>query len=102
MGHHPPSRRRIEPVRQAALAVALALAGCAAAPPIAPAGNGAFLVSRQAATGLGGMGDLRAEALQAAAAHCGAKQLEVLETRESHPPFTFGNYPRIDITFRCT
>jgi hypothetical protein len=49
------------------------------------------------------MGNLRADALRDAAAHCRAqgKAVTVVEERQSDPPYILGNYPRIDLTFRC-
>jgi hypothetical protein len=66
-------------------------------------GGDQFFVSKQAATGFTGMANLRAEVLQEAYVECSktGRAVEVVNTAESHPPYLLGNYPRVDITFRC-
>jgi hypothetical protein len=84
--------------------VALALAaGCASQSGVIDTGGGNYFVSRQAATGISGMGNLRAEALREAATHCSAqgKAVNVVHEEQSDPPYIFGNYPRVDLTFTC-
>lgn len=86
-----------------AIALACCLTACASASGVVPLGGEAFTVSRQAATGFSGMGNLRAEALQEAGQHCAAqgRTLHVTNERESQPPYLLGNYPRIDVDFTC-
>lgn len=88
---------------RAALAILMALAGCASNSGIAPAGNGNLMVSAQAASGFSGMSDLRAGVMRQAAEHCAAtgQDFSVVDAREAKPPYIFGNFPRIDLTFRC-
>jgi hypothetical protein len=81
--------------------ILFALAGCASNSGIVPAGQGTYNITAQAATGFGGLGDLKADALRQAAAHCGTKDLQVVRYDETKPPYAFGNYPRVDLTFRC-
>lgn len=83
--------------------VALMLAGCATHSGVVPLTADTFLISRQAATGIGGMGNLRPEVMAEARQHCEAlgRSLVVISTRESEPPYVMGNYPRIDLEFRC-
>ena len=82
---------------------ALFLASCATNSGVVPMGRDLFMVSRQAATGFGGMGDLKAKTLRDAEAHCAASHqtFEVVGTSESKPPYILANYPRVELTFRC-
>jgi hypothetical protein len=66
-------------------------------------GPDTYMVSKQAATGFSGLGSLKADALREAYAQCSqaGQAVQVVSDQESHPPFIFGNYPRVDITFRC-
>jgi hypothetical protein len=80
------------------------LSGCASDSGVVRLGENSFTISKQAATGFSGMGNLRADALQEAAAQCasdGGKSVQIINTRESQPPYVLGNFPRIDIDFRC-
>lgn len=79
------------------------LAACASTPEVAPLGPETFTVSRQAATGFTGIGSLKAQTLQVAAAHCASlhKQVKVTQVTEAQPPFVMGNFPRVDVTFMC-
>jgi hypothetical protein len=81
----------------------LMLMGCAANSGIVPMGASTFMVSKQAATGFGGMGNLKAQVLQQAQAHCAeaGRDFEVVSITESKPPYIFANYPRADLQFRC-
>jgi hypothetical protein len=90
-------------MRVLSFAVFALLAACASNSGVVPMGAGTFMVSRQAATGFSGPGNLKAQALQEANQHCAAqnKELEVLDTTEAKPPFIFGNYPRVEVQFRC-
>lgn len=84
------------------IAVAI-LSGCASNSGVIATGGDTYMVSRQAATGIGGLGNLKAEAYGEAGQFCGAKGLvpQVTQETESKPPFVFGNYPRAEIQFRC-
>lgn len=69
-----------------------ALTGCAATSSISPmgvssTGNDTFMLSKQAATGFSGLGNLKAEVLTEANAHCSrsGKKMQVLNTSESSP-----------------
>lgn len=83
--------------------IAVALAGCAAQTGVVATGQETFYASKQAATGLPGLGTLKADLIQQSAAHCAGmgRQLEVVSTSETQPPYLLGNYPRAEITFRC-
>ena len=84
-------------------ATALTLTACATHSGVVDTGGGSYFVSRQAATGMNGMSSLRADALTEAAAVCRpqGKSVEVVSERQTDPPYVLGNYPRIDLTFRC-
>lgn len=84
--------------------VALFLGGCASHSGVVPAGGDTLLVTKQAATGFSGLGNLKAEALQEASDHCTQKKrgFDVVSVTESKPPYLLGNYPRVDLKFRCT
>ena len=85
------------------LATAVALAGCAATSSIVPMGGGMFMMSKQAATGFPGLGNLKAEVLTEANAHCQQmnKSMRVINSSETQPPYILGNYPRVEVQFRC-
>ena len=80
-----------------------ALAGCAANSGVAPLGSDTFVVSRQAATGFSGSGNLKAEALTEAAQYCSSqsKSLLVVNTKEAAPPYVMGNFPKAEVEFMC-
>jgi hypothetical protein len=91
-------------MRRILLATSIAtLAGCAANSGIVPMGKDTYFVSRQAATGFPGLGNLKAEAITEANQHCVGqkKALEVINTTESKPPFILGNYPKAEVQFKC-
>ncbi len=66
-------------------------------------GSNTYFISKQAAPGSSGMGSLKEDAIDQAGAHCSrvGKQVSLLSTNESQPPFNPGNYPRVEITFMC-
>ena len=81
----------------------LLLAGCAYNSGIAPVAPGEYEVSRQAATGFSGMGDLPEEAYREANCFClkQGKVVQVVNTTQTHPPYIFANFPRVDVRFTC-
>lgn len=88
----------------ASMCAAILLTACASHSGVIPVGqHDTFMISRQAATGFSGMGSLRAETIREANTHCSSmgKSVEITDTHESQPPYVLGNYPRIDLTFRC-
>lgn len=90
-------------MRTPALALAIALGGCAANSGVVPIGQDTFMVSRQAATGFSGTGTLKAEAFREANEYCTSqrKVFQVVNTSESTPPYVMGNFPRAEIQFMC-
>jgi hypothetical protein len=76
---------------------------CAKNSGIVKVGNNKFMVSRQAATGFSGMTTLEADAMSEAYAECNKANQEVaiISREQSEPPYVFGNFPRVEILFRC-
>jgi hypothetical protein len=81
----------------------IGLAGCATASGVVPIGQDTFMVSRQAATGFSGIGNLKAEAFQEANQYCVSqgKSFQVVRTSEAKPPYILGNFPRVEVQFMC-
>lgn len=79
------------------------LAGCAVNTGVVPVGQDTFMVSRQAATGFSGLGDLRGEAFREAHQYCldQRKSVQVIHASESSPPYIFGNFPKAVVQFKC-
>jgi hypothetical protein len=79
------------------------LAGCAINSGVVPAGQGTYFITRQAATGFTGIGDLKADAYRQADAFCRKRGLflDILHTREAPPPYIFGNFPKVEVRFTC-
>lgn len=90
-------------MKRLAALCAITLAGCASYSGVVPAGDGTYMVTKQAATGFPGLGNMKAEVLQDANAQC-AKTNEAMllvSENETKPPYIFGNFPRVEIHFRC-
>jgi hypothetical protein len=79
------------------------LAGCAATSNIVPMGSDRFMMSKQAATGFPGLGNLKAEVFTEANTYCTnlGKKMDVLASSESQGPYILGNYPRAEVQFSC-
>jgi hypothetical protein len=90
-------------IRIGLLALALGVAGCAANSGVAPTGPDSFMVSRQAATGFSGSGNLKAEAFSEAEQYCTqrSKVLFVTNSKEVGPPYVMGNFPKAEVEFMC-
>ena len=86
-----------------AVLLCLGLVGCASNSGVVPIGLDTYMVSRQAATGFSGSGDLKARVFQEANQYCmnHGKKLEVVSTHEASPPYVFGNFPKADVQFMC-
>lgn len=82
---------------------ALLLTACASNSGVVNVGPDTYRLSRQAANGFNGMGNLRTEAQQEAGRACTdrGKTLRVISQTESKPPYVLGNYPKVDLTFAC-
>ena len=85
------------------LTLSTALIGCAANSGVVPMGGGSFMVARQAATGFGGTGNLKAEAIKDASAYCAERgqDFQVTGATQNEGPFVLGKYPRAEVNFRC-
>ncbi len=83
--------------------ISIAVIGCAEKSGVYPSGDNSFSISNQASTGFSGMQDIRAEAYRQASDYCKSlhKDFSVIEADETKPPYVFGNYPRINLKFRC-
>ena len=85
-------------------ASALLIVGCATTSTGAmPAGNGTYVVSRQAGAFPSGREPLLAEALTEANLTCYnlKKQMKLSNTTENPGPYILGNYPKATVTFSC-
>ena len=82
---------------------AIALAGCASHTGVVQTGVDTFMLAKQAATGFSGLGNMKAELFAEGGQHCRSmgKELQIVSTHETQPPYVFGNYPRAEITFMC-
>lgn len=87
----------------ALLILCLSMTGCASHSDIVPIGPDTYMVSRGAATGFSGLGTLKAETIQEANQYCinKNKNIRVVNTTESSPPYILGNFPRVEIQFMC-
>lgn len=81
----------------------LGLTGCAINSGVVPIGKDTYMVSRQAATGFSGSGNLKAKAFQEASQFCEkqGKKLQVVSTSEAQPPYIFANFPKAEVQFMC-
>lgn len=81
----------------------LSLCGCAVNTGIIKTGADTYFVSRQAATGFTGIANLKAKALKDANEFCNkkGKDVEIISIEEAKPPYIFGNFPRVEVQFRC-
>ncbi len=84
-------------------AIVILLSGCATDSGVVQMGKDTFIITKQAATGFSGIGDLKAEVLKEAYAQCSktGQSVKVIDSQESKPPYIFGNFPRIELTFSC-
>ena len=80
-----------------------ALVGCATNSGVVPIGNDQFFINKQAATGLTGIGNLKAEAINEGTVFCNAmkKEFELISDDQSRGLQIYGNYPWVEITFQC-
>ncbi len=87
----------------ALLILCLSMTGCASHSDIVPIGPDTFMVSRGDATGFSGLGTLKADTIQEANQYCISqkKNIRVVNTTESSPPYILGNFPRVEIQFMC-
>ncbi len=81
---------------------AVLLAGCAAHPAIVPAGEGTYMASRSGQV-YNSITSLKAKTLAQADEFCAAKHMTfvVLSSTNSEPPYILGNFPRVEVQFKC-
>lgn len=89
--------------RLIAIAVVVAVSACASHTGVVPMGRDTFMLAKQAATGFPGLGNMKAEIIGEASRHCAGlgRELQVVSTHETQPPYVLGNYPRSEIQFMC-
>ncbi len=77
--------------------------GCAVNTGVIEISGDSYMVSRQAATGFTGKGNLKEESLTEANIFCKRQQktLKVLSIQEAQPPYILGNFPKAEIQFSC-
>ncbi|MDP8212241.1 MAG: hypothetical protein P9X22_02980 [Candidatus Zapsychrus exili] len=88
----------------AIVALFIFIYGCAINSGVVSMGQDIYMVSRQAATGFSGSGKLKARALQEADKFC-EKQgrfLEVIRVSEASPPYILANFPKAEVSFKCS
>ena len=85
------------------IVIAFVLGGCAVNSGVVATSADTFSVSRQAATGFTGLAGLYPEAVKEASEQCSkmGKQYVELNRSSSRPPYIAGNFPRVEIQFRC-
>jgi len=93
-----------QPLQIGLILTACLLGGCPSQSGVTPNGAGGYLISKQAATGFPGLGNLKAEAMQEASQYCASQGREFVLTsaKETQPPYLLGNFPRTEIEFRCS
>jgi len=81
----------------------LLLSACASDSGVVQTGTDTYIITKQAATGFPGLGNLKSDAMKEAYAQCSktGRSVQVIDSEETKPPYLLGNYPRVDITFRC-
>ena len=92
-------------IKIASLALALSatlLAGCATNSGVLSIGNNTYLITRQAATGFSGLGNLAPASIREANRYCDSrgKVMHLIRLIESKPPYIW-NYPTVEIRFSC-
>ena len=85
------------------LILVTAVSGCAVNSGIVKIGKDTYKVSRQAATGFVGSSGLKDAALLEANEFCisQGKMLKVIRVGGNHPPYVFGNFPKVEVQFMC-
>ena len=77
--------------------------GCASHSGVIPMSQDKFMITKQAATSLSGIGNLKAEVMQEAISFCGAidKDMSQLTFDQTKSPNILGNYTRVELQFSC-
>lgn len=79
------------------------LSGCAVHTGVVEISSNTYMVSRQAATGFTGRGNLKEESLSEANLFCKnkSKSLKIISIQEAQPPYILGNFPKAEVQFAC-
>lgn len=85
------------------IATTLLLSACAQNSGVVKLGTNTYMVSHRGATGWSPIEALKTDAITEAGAYCvqQGKTLQVTSTDQSHPPYLMGNFPRVDLQFKC-
>jgi len=85
------------------LGLLLLFVGCAEKSGVYPSGENTYSISNQAATGFSGLQDIKSEAYEEASLFCEQKNqdFKVVNVESTKPPYILGNYPRVDLQFKC-
>lgn len=83
--------------------VCMLLVGCAYNSRVIQKEQDTFMITRQASTGFEGSSRIRNLALYDARQFCATKGrcMHVVSIGGHHPPYIFGNFPRVELKFMC-
>ena len=83
--------------------ISLGVIACASHTGIVQMGKDTYMVAKQQATGFPGLGNMKAEIIGEASQYCSnlGKELQIVSTQETQPPYILGNYPRSEFQFMC-
>jgi hypothetical protein len=86
------------------IAAVIAVTGCASNTGVTPMGGGTYMIAAQAATGIGGLGNIKADLLREADQFCTGKgqEMDLVRIQENEGPYVFGKYPRAEVQFKCS
>jgi hypothetical protein len=101
--YHSKSMKHPIPLQFILLTACLAMAGCASSPDVVQVGADTYLIEKTARTIRLGLDGLTTAAQQDASAYCESygSSAEILEQAESDRPYIPGNFPRVEVRFRC-
>jgi hypothetical protein len=96
-------QKEISMKRYLTIVLCAAIVGCASTSQITPIGRDTFMMSKQAASGFGGLGNMKSEVIGEAAKFCSqrSQELQLVGSKESQGPYVYGNFPRVEINFLC-
>lgn len=85
------------------LACLIAVAGCAHNSGVVSMGGDTYMITRQAATGFSGSGNLKAKAIREASAYCASRGriMKIVAITEAKPPYVLANFPKAEVVFKA-
>lgn len=85
------------------LLVCLGLIGCGINSGVVKIGEDAYKINRRVGSGFQGATGIKEAALLEAGEFCVSqgKELKVSNIGGSHPPYIFGNFPKVEVQFKC-